>query len=86
MYEERGWALPEGGAGHSAKKAKTKATLKRGASEGEGEDGVPEKPSKKPRAPRKKKVESVQAERKDSGAEEDEKMGFVKEEPVEEEI
>ncbi|KAF3038103.1 hypothetical protein E8E12_004028 [Didymella heteroderae] len=52
MYEERGWQLPEGGAGHSAKKAKA-ATSKRAAGDELG--GEPATPTKKSRAHRKKK-------------------------------
>ncbi|KAJ4989380.1 hypothetical protein SVAN01_05105 [Stagonosporopsis vannaccii] len=88
MYEELGWVLPEGGAGHSAKKTKakkaapqTKGSLKRGASEGDDDD-LPETPLKKPCAPRKK--EDGRAERKDSMVEEEEETGLVKEEPEEE--
>lgn len=52
MYEERGWELPEGGAGHSTKK--TKATPSKRAAEN-GEGGEPETPTKKPRTSRKTK-------------------------------
>lgn len=82
LYEERGWELPDGAAGHSAKKAK--ATPSKRASD---EDGEPETPSKKPRADRKKKTAISQTpERKDSGAEgedDDEKLAGVKVEPEE---
>lgn len=81
MYEERGWELPEGGAGHSTRKAKS--TLSKRASD---EDGEPETPSKKPKTPHKKKeMKSQTPERKDSGAEDDEEKLAVKAEPKEEE-
>lgn len=81
MYEERGWQLPEGGAGYSSKKSKATPS-KRAA----GEEGEVETPTKKPRASRKKKVAPM-PERRESSAEEEgegEPVGFVKAEPEEE--
>lgn len=88
MYEQRGWTVPEGGAGHSAKKPKatpkTNATPRKRAADGESED-APETPSKRPRVVRKKQKDGELEERKDSGTEEGEsEMGNVKEEPVDE--
>jgi hypothetical protein len=81
MYEERGWELPEGGAGHSIKKAKS--TPSKRASD---EDGEPETPRKKPNTPRKKKdMKSQTPERKDSGAEDGEEKLAVNSESKEEE-
>lgn len=66
MYEERGWQLLEGGAGHSTKKPKaTPSKLAAGTEDG----GEPETPTKRPRSPRKKK------ESKSANPEGDEEMG-----------
>lgn len=81
MYEERGWDLPEGAAGHSNKKVKAPPSKR-----ASGEGGEPETPTKKPRTSRKKKEsKSASPEKKDSAAEEDEDMvGAVKEEVFDE--
>jgi hypothetical protein len=82
MYEEKGWELPEGGAGHSTKKAKVTPS-KRAAGDEEG--GEPETPTKKPRAARKKKeTKSATPEEKGSAADDDEEMGNGVKEEVEE--
>lgn len=70
MYEKHGWELPEGGAGHSAKKAKTTPS-KRVA---DGEDVESETPTKKPRASRKKKQSKSASPEKRSAAEDEEEM------------
>ncbi|RAR00172.1 hypothetical protein DDE82_007555 [Stemphylium lycopersici] len=59
MYDSLNWTLPEGGAGHSAKRTPGKKAItprKRGGdgSGGDGDDAV-ETPSKKPRAGKGKK-------------------------------
>lgn len=72
MYEELGWELPNGTA-TPAKKGKATPS-KRAAGDEEGDE--PETPTKKPRAPRKKKeTKSATPEKKDSGAEDDREMG-----------
>ncbi|KAF1838982.1 hypothetical protein BDW02DRAFT_644110 [Decorospora gaudefroyi] len=60
MYADAGWELPEGGAGHSAKKAAAPARKKRNA-DADGSDEV-QTPSKKPRAKRVKKDKVVKKE------------------------
>ncbi|KAF2028383.1 hypothetical protein EK21DRAFT_69884 [Setomelanomma holmii] len=63
MYEELGWTLPEGGAGHSGTKRKKMGVSK-------GDDGDEEKggPTKKPRA---KKAGGKKDGKKASGEEEE---------------
>ncbi len=78
MYEERGWDLPEGGAGHPAKKARATPTKRASAEESE-----PETPSKKPRVARKKQAKSQTPEHKVEGTDDEEAFGGVKSEPEE---
>lgn len=81
LYEENGWELPEGGAGHSAKKSK-ETPSKRGPDDGEEQ----ETPTKKPRTPRAKKGKKVDEPKSDEGEPEGEvevDVG-VKEEVIEE--
>ncbi|KAJ4367161.1 hypothetical protein N0V83_007691 [Neocucurbitaria cava] len=83
LYEKLGWELPEGGAGHSAKKPKGG---KRGVSEdGGGAGGAePETPSKKPRV-KKAKKEAAAKKGEDSEEMEGGSAGGVKEEMIDEE-
>ncbi|CAO2649586.1 Nn.00g069710.m01.CDS01 [Neocucurbitaria sp. VM-36] len=80
LYEKLGWKVPEGGAGHSATKAKGG---KRGISEDDLAD--PETPTKKPSAKKAKKEAAMQKEDSDdlSGGDEDAR---VKEEEFEIEV
>lgn len=71
LYSDLGWTLPEGGAGHSAKKIK--ATPSKRAAGGDG--GVPETPTKKPRAPRKKESKFASPEKMDTATDDDEDIG-----------
>ncbi|KAH6153568.1 hypothetical protein HBI68_160900 [Parastagonospora nodorum] len=77
LYEEMGWDVPEGGAGHSAKK-------KRGA-EG-GDEGTP---SKKPRAKKgMAKAKAVEEESEEAAQNDDEEIkpeNGIKKEMVEDE-
>jgi len=87
LYEEMGWDVPEGGAGHSAKK-------KRGA---EGDEGTPSKkargegtptPAKKPRAKKGAAKAKAAEEGGEVGQSDDEEIkpeGWVKEEMLEDE-
>ncbi|KAI4640617.1 hypothetical protein J4E93_008207 [Alternaria ventricosa] len=100
LYLDLSWDLPEGGAGHSAKKTatprKTPGSKKRGAEAGDGADGQEEDelatPSKRPRAKeaksKGKKEESVEAEvqEEDVSSGGDGKSVGVKEEVLDEEL
>ncbi|KAI4684238.1 hypothetical protein J4E81_009118 [Alternaria sp. BMP 2799] len=98
LYLDLSWDLPEGGAGHSAKKTatprKTASGKKRGVDAVEG-DGLDEDevatPSKKPRAKKaktqakKKEEESVEEDGSEEGGGDGKNVG-VKEEELDEEL
>ncbi|KAI4915389.1 uncharacterized protein J4E92_009343 [Alternaria infectoria] len=98
LYLDLAWDLPEGGAGHSAKKTattprKTPGSKKRGAEAGDGADGEEDEvatPSKKPRA---KKAKTQAKKKEEESVEEDGSEGGdggknigVKEEVLDEEL
>ncbi|EMD88324.1 hypothetical protein COCHEDRAFT_1109512, partial [Bipolaris maydis C5] len=91
LYEQLGWTLPEGGAGHSSQKKTPKSAKKRnGDEDADDGDAVLETPSKKPRA-RKGNKDTASA-KKEEGVEEvnhevaDTPLGVKQEEGVEDEI
>ncbi|EMD67858.1 hypothetical protein COCSADRAFT_197582 [Bipolaris sorokiniana ND90Pr] len=87
LYEQLGWTLPEGGAGHSSQKKTPKSAKKRNADES-ADDAALETPSKKPRVRKGKKDIAVKKEEEDQVMEEvlDTISGVEEEEGVEEEV